>query len=145
MASIYDVANAFLEKEPMSPKKIQKLSYYFYAWGLTLYSKRMINDSEFQAWVHGPVSYKLYQKYRRYAWADIKEHEEYSLDFEERRVLESVWETYGDLAADELEALTHSEEPWIKARRGLGEYENSDRSINDEDIKEYYSSIYIGD
>ena len=145
VASVYDIANAFIEKEPMSPKKIQKLSYYFYAWGLTLYHKKMINDSKFQAWVHGPVSYKLYTKYKKYGWADVKEYEEYNLNCEEKRVLEAVWDTYGDLSPDELEALTHSEEPWIKARRGLGEYENSDKSISDDDIKEYYASIYIGD
>ena len=36
-----DIANWFLSKESMSPKKIQKLVYYAYSWYLTL-----MNDSE---------------------------------------------------------------------------------------------------
>ena len=60
-------------------------------------------------------------------------------------LLESVWFTYGDKSANELEALTHSEDPWKNAREGLKEMEPSDKPIDTEDMKEYYLSIYIGD
>ena len=37
MATIFDVADWFLSKEAMTPKKLQKLCYYYKAWGLALY------------------------------------------------------------------------------------------------------------
>lgn len=34
--TVFDVADWFLGKDSMSPKKLQKLVYYAYAWVLTL-------------------------------------------------------------------------------------------------------------
>ena len=60
-------------------------------------------------------------------------------------LLESVWMTYGDKSANELEALTHSEMPWRNARIGLSEDEPSNLKISEKDMHDYYLSIYIGD
>ncbi len=145
--SIFDISDWFLSKEAMTPKKLQKLSYYFVAWGYALYNASLISDTVFQAWVHGPVSPELYNKYREYGWNDIEQKEDNSKLFDSKtlELLESVWFTYGDKSANELEALTHSEDPWKNAREGLKEMEPSDKPIDTEDMKEYYLSIYIGD
>ena len=146
MAKVEEVAKGFLSKNSMSPKKLQKLVYYFKAWGLVLYKKDMIEDTDFEAWVHGPVSPKLYRKYKNYGWNDIEKYEgELTLNEKEKHLLESVWITYGDLSANELEALTHSENPWRKARLGYKDDELCDVIISEDDMKDYYSSIYIGD
>ncbi len=52
----------------MTPKKLQKLCYYAVAWGYALLNRRIFNDDEFQAWIHGPVSPTLYHKYKKYGW-----------------------------------------------------------------------------
>lgn len=57
------IANWFLLKESMPHKKLQKLCYYAQAWGYALYDAPFINEA-FQAWVHGPVSPVLYEKYK---------------------------------------------------------------------------------
>ena len=96
--SIFDISDWFLSKEAMTPKKLQKLSYYFVAWGYALYNASLISDTVFQAWVHGPVSPELYNKYREYGWNDIEQKEDNSKLFDSKtlELLESVWFTYGD-------------------------------------------------
>lgn len=145
--SIFDIANWFLSKEEMSPKKLQKLSYYVVAWGHALLKENIVNDTKFEAWVHGPVSPELYREYKSYGWNDIDQVEVNNDTFDEKTLdlLESVWITYGNNSANELEALTHSEEPWKNARKGLEEFDSSSEEIKPEDMKNYYSSIYIGD
>lgn len=145
--SIFDVSEWFLSKESMTPKKLQKLSYYFEAWCHALFNRSLINDTRFEAWIHGPVSPELYSKYRDYGWNDIEQTGDNSSTFEPKALdlLQSVWMTYGDKTANELEALTHSETPWKNARKGLDETEPSDNEILAEDMREYYLSIYSGD
>lgn len=144
-ATIFDVSNWFLSKEPMTHKKLQKLSYYYKAWGLALFDKDMIPNYEFMAWVHGPVNRELYDKYHDRGWNDIElevNAPSYSLGDNETELLESIWLTYGDKSANELEAQTHKEMPWIKARGGLGEWDRCEAIISHKDMREFYRSVY---
>lgn len=141
------ISDWFLSKQSMTPKKLQKLTYYTEAWSNALYNQSIIDDTHFEAWVHGPASYDLYKDYKEYGWQliDKKESNNNLFDEEALDLLESVWITYGDKSANELEALTHSERPWIEARMGCSETENSHQIISAEAMKEYYKGIYIGD
>lgn len=140
------VADWFLAKEPMSPKKLQKLVFYFQAWGNALLHYPIINDTKFEAWPHGPVSHELYVEYKDYGWTDIEQKSEPAIQDEKiLDLLESVWLTYGDKSANELEALTHQEEPWRQARGNLGPWEHSNKVITDDSMKKFYASIYSGD
>lgn len=145
--SVLDVAKWFLSKESMTPKKIQKLSYYFEAWSNALFDCSLINDTVFEAWIHGPVSKKLYSEYKEYGWNDVPKSGSVDYLFDEKALdlLESVWVTYGDKSANELEILTHSELPWINARKGISPEQQSNNEISKEDMRKYYKSIYIGD
>ena len=142
MAIIFDVADWFLSKSGMTPKKLQKLCYYFKAWGLALYGEDFLPESHFEAWVHGPVNPELYQ---RYYWRKIRrKRKENTGKFtpEEQEILSSVWYTYGDMSANALEAQTHAEAPWQKARAGADEFMNTTTPISNEDMKEYYRMLY---
>lgn len=143
MTNIFDIADWFLSKESMQHKKLQKLCYYYVAWGYALYNKKLVENDEFQAWVHGPVSKELYDKYKNYGWQyiPIKEFNK-QLDPDEFDLLGSIWMTYGDMSGNELEALTHTELPWISARAGLGDYDLSNNIVDVNIMKEYYSKIY---
>lgn len=144
MASIFDVANWFTDKEKMTHKKLQKLCYYAVAWSYAI-CPEPICEAVFEAWVHGPVSPELYNEYKKYGFNWInKTNIKPEFSAENQELLESVWETYGDMTANSLEVLTHSEMPWIKARIGLKPNENSNNKISREDMTSYYRSIYAG-
>lgn len=143
--TVHDVAKTFLTFDGMTPKKLQKLCYYAYSWHLTLTGYRMFEE-KFQAWVHGPVAPSLYQEYRHYGWLEIpKQSKIPEVIIENEDILETiqeVYDSYGDLTGDELEALTHEEDPWLIARNGLKDYEPSQEEISDEVIVKYYSTVY---
>lgn len=139
MENIFAVARYFLSKEPMSHKKLQKMCYYAQAWYLANYGERLI-PNRFEAWVHGPVSPDLYNRYRDWGWENIAQYRG-AVDFEDRSVysfLDEVYKVYGDYDADELESITHRELPWSNARRGIpaGVYSRNPISLND--MRQYY-------
>lgn len=144
--SIFDISDWFLSKEAMIPKKLQVLSYYFVAWEYALFDTSSMPNVVFQAWINGPIFPELYDKYKDYGWDNIEQKQDNSSLFDSKllELLESVWLTYGDKSANELEALTRIEYPWKNARKGLEEREVSDKGIEVKDMKEYYRSIYIG-
>jgi uncharacterized phage-associated protein len=140
---ITDVANWFLSRESMTHKKLQKLCYYAIAWGWTLNDKSIVDTHKnFQAWKHGPVSRHLYDTYKEYGWNDIPLYKgELKFFGGAEELLESVWLTYGDKGGNELEALSHSERPWIEARGALQPHEPSTNVIDTGVMKEFYESI----
>lgn len=145
-ANITDIADWFLQKESMTHKKLQKLCYYAIAWGWALMDQPIAKNDEFQAWVHGPVSPLLYEKYKENGWNDLPQPDS-EVDLSENviQLLESVWATYGSKGGNELEALSHLELPWQNARLGVKEDERSANVISADDMKKYYKSIYQGD
>lgn len=144
--SIYEIADWFLNKGPMTQKKLQKLCYYAQAWNYALNNRRLIR-TDFQAWTHGPVSPALYERFKNFGYDPIRFTGTYrcSIQKEDISLLEDVWETYGDKTGNALEALTHREMPWIEARKGYTENERCTVVISPETMKRYYKSIYIGE
>ncbi|WP_455010032.1 Panacea domain-containing protein [Oribacterium sinus] len=143
MYNVLDVAKYFLAKETMSPKKLQKMVYYAYAWTLAL-----LNDSfeslhfrlfgnHIEAWVHGPVIPELYQEYKSYGWKDIPKLDTYdgaSFSHDVVDIIEQVWGVYGSYSANQLEMISHKEDPWINARKELPAYVSASNPISDKDI-----------
>lgn len=146
------VVEWFLNQDKMSHKKIQKLCFYSQVWSLITLNESIVPNIEFEAWVHGPVNRETYNRCRNFKWRDImispdckeksiKEIESFFTSTQ-KEVLRFVWDVYGNMSADELESMTHSEEPWIKARSGVGKFENSDKVITVDSIKEYYGEKF---
>ena len=135
-----NLASLILSFGSYSPKKLQKLAYYAYSWYLVI-SDDDLSDISFQAWVHGPVNPDIYQAYKHYGWNEIPIHvtslSNNSLIY---RVCKKVVKLYGPYSADELEAMTHKETPWINARKGVGDYEPSNTELSVNDIKQYFSN-----
>lgn len=134
------MANVILNNcENVSNKKLQKLSYYIYSWYLTIFGVK-ITDANFEAWEHGPVCRRLYNKYKKFGWSVIPKYEGFVLaDDEKIMFIQSIIAIYGGFSADELEEMTHLERPWINARLKMEEQKMSDTFISDEDIIECYS------
>ena len=138
---IFDLADAFLSIESMTHKKLQKLCYYAKAWYLALKDENLIVE-RFEAWVHGAVQPDLYQKYRVYGFMEIPSiYHNVSIPKEFISFSREVFSSYGHMTGDELEALNHSEMPWIKARGNLKPWESSNNIIDENDMKEYYRSL----
>lgn len=139
MISTSNLAQIALSFSEMSNKKLQKICYYIYSWYLAVYGTP-IADTEFEAWVHGPVSPRIYNLYKRYGWNDIPQFVGFlPVEDEVIRFAYCVCNYYNQFSADELEEMTHNELPWIKAREGVKPYESSRKVINDYDIKNFYS------
>lgn len=142
---VVEIANWFLSKSPMSHLKLQKLCYYAQAWSYALNNKRMI-DTDFQAWVHGPVAPALYERFKGFGYDSIKICGRYvsKIDDEDEQLLESVWITYGGYTASALEMLTHRELPWMEARVGYRPEQLCRVVISPNTMKKYYQSIHNG-
>lgn len=139
MLNVNDVAKTFLAFEPMTHKKLQKLCYYAQALHLAKNMEPMM-DTEFQAWVHGPVSPELYQEYRTYGSFNIPKQIKSPIpeDSYEYAFISSIYKRYGHLTGNELENLTHTEDPWINARRGYLYWQPSTKPIDETDMINYY-------
>lgn len=136
MLSIESLANVILSMcDEVSNKKLQKLAYYVYAWYMTLCGGKIAN-MEFEAWEHGPVCRKLYNKYRCYGWNIIPPYKGFVLANDEKiKFIQGVLNVYGCYSADELENMTHDELPWIEARNMC----MMNAVISDTAMKMYYS------
>ena len=142
--SIFDIADWFLLKSNMTHKKLQKLCYYAQAWCYALRGYPLAN-TDFEARSHGPVSPALYERFKGFGYGTIrmKTARTPAIEKEDELLLQDVWDTYGEMTGNALEALSHRELPWIEARKGYGEAERSSVVISAQSMKDYYKSIYL--
>lgn len=143
MTNIFEVADWFLIHSPeVNNKKLQKLTYYAYAWFITLYNEdakeitERFFDAKFEAWVHGAVEPTLYAKYKIWGSGVIPAPTNSTKKFSpaELNILEQVNDVYGNYNGNELEYICHQESPWINARNNLPPNEPSNNVISDKDI-----------
>lgn len=145
--SVETVANYFLRSMEMSNKKIQKMVYYAYVWYIvenndTNNIKRVLFSEQPEAWIHGPVFPTLYDKYKENGRDNIKyDGAEINLNEKISTFLDEILGVFGNFDGDQLELMTHKEEPWKKARLELKEDQPSSNIITLESIYDYYSSI----
>ena len=142
MIEVLDAARYFLSLGSMQHKKLQKLCYYAQAWYLALTGKILLN-TEFEAWVHGPVSPKLYIRYRDWGGLIIPmvPYDSEKLDGHIRRFLQIIYNMYEDYSANDLEQLTHKEEPWIEARGGIAPTQICRTRINTDTMRRFYGGL----
>lgn len=142
------ISKFFLSKRCLTPKKIQKLVYYAYAWFIALNNQsadeidNILFNEQPQAWIHGPVFPSLYTTYKEFNWNEVpmeacpEIHNDDLVSF-----LNDVWNTFGKYSADQLEYMTHQELPWIKARNNVSGDEPSNNVISNRDIFTFYNSL----
>lgn len=145
MVNINEIACGFQTYGEMTPKKLQKLCYYAYSWDRAL-KINAIKETRFEAWIHGPVSPTIYHEYKVHGIAYYipklaKNITDIVVDEEVIELIDQVWRIYGHMTGERLEALTHSEEPWIETRKGYEAWESSSERISEELITEYYSKV----
>ena len=121
MAQINDVAECFLylddsnEGDGISNLKLQKLAYYAQGFYSAIFGKPLFNNV-ISAWSHGPVVSDLYHKYKVFGSDRIPVPSDFnvaSLENEEFKLLEEVFEVFGQYSAWKLRNMTHEESPWL--------------------------------
>ncbi len=152
MYSPDQIADFFLSKidaekgDTISPLKLQKLVYYAQAWHYTIFDKPLFEE-KIEAWVNGPVIPSLYKRFvashSKHSIIDVSEIELKIPEFEPKtkELLDEVYNIYGERSASYLENLTHSEQPWLKARGILPPFAACKEEITLDSMKEYYSPL----
>lgn len=152
--SPYIIAKSNLVGDGITNKKLQKLLYYVKAWGLVYFADGIIDD-DFEAWVHGPVCPSVYFKYKDFKFHRInesmseddaivivdnfrKEQLQNGLCPDKLDLIDAVFDKYGQMTSLQLELLSHQEEPWLEARKGLGPTETGHSVINPETMRRFY-------
>ena len=141
--SVEDIAEWFLnqnriqmnfeDSEYITNLKLQKLLYY--AQGNFLAKKdNALFQEDFLAWEHGPVVRKIYDKYKTNGANGIKYEKDFkaTIDEETERILEEVYNEYGQYSAWKLRNMTHEEEPWKTTKRN--------EVISKEKIRNYFKT-----
>lgn len=145
----YNIADFFLTKDDLTPKKIQKLVYYAYSWFIALNNQSedqidsVLFDEVPEAWLHGPVFPSLYSKFKSYNWNEVPKNNK-EIKFKNNDImsfLNDIWNKFGAYSADELEYMTHQELPWINARKNSKSDEKSNNKISLKDIFNFYNAL----
>lgn len=149
-ANLHDVCDYIILRvcsagSAMNELKLQKLLYYVQAWHLAIFKTRLF-DERFQAWVHGPVSRTIYDRfgatkslYSAVELCDVRtDFVCENLSPEAREHIDSVLETYAAFSGSQLEQLTHNEEPWVRARKGYRESQRCEVEIDEDLMRDFY-------
>lgn len=142
----FDVAAYILEKMgAMTTMKLQKLVYYSQAWSL-VWDEKQLFEEDIEAWANGPVVKDLFDYHRgMYEISAMPIGNPRLLNQEQQETIDAVLEYYGDKSAQWLIELTHIEDPWVQARKGLPRLERGNRIISLDTMADYYSSLPVED
>ena len=141
--SVGDVAAFILgERGEMTAMKLEKLVYYSQAWSL-VWDERALFPERIEAWANGPVCpdlYRLHQGRFRVGPGDIPGNPT-AIDAMGQDSIWAVLGFYGDRSAQWLSDLSHQEDPWRNARKGLADGDRGSAPITHAAMAEYYSSL----
>jgi len=146
MANVYDVAKFIvnsLKEDYVTHMKLHKLLYYSQAWSL-VWDEKELFESRIEAWVNGPVVKEVYTKFRgQYSVSidDFKNSDLEKLEKKEIETIDEVLKVYGNKTSQWLSDLTHQEEPWKKARKGMASNERGSEEITQLSMSEYYEGL----
>jgi len=141
MADIHDVANCFLyldntnEGDGISNLKLQKLAYYAQGFFSAIFDEPLFNNN-ISAWAHGPVVSDLYHEYKSFGSNPIATPTDFnrtSLTEDEFKLVEEVFEVFGQFSAWKLRNMTHEESPWLNHEQQAGD-------IPLDEISEYFKT-----
>lgn len=133
---------------PMSHLKLQKLLFYCDAYCLAYFGQELISD-KFEAWVHGPVSRKVFNELKGASllYADMYYSQIPGIDedaifnllpIDVKDLLTDVLGSLSQWSGIELERATHRERPWIEAREGYAEADKCHNEISKATTLSFY-------
>ena len=133
----------------MEHLKLQKLLYYMEAYHLAYFDASLIDD-HFEAWMHGPVSRKVWNHFKKpsavYNLVSVPTDRapgyirffERTLTPTQQELLQDVLKNYGKDSSYQLECQTHNETPWVEARAGVPPTDVCKNDISKDTMKNFY-------
>ena len=97
--------------------------------------------------VHGPVNREIYDRFKdeKSLYSTVTS-DDIQQDFnsdgiktKDQRHINKIISVYGDFTGDELEEMTHQEEPWVAARKGFRSTERCETPIDEQLMAKYYA------
>ncbi len=130
--------------QEITPLALQKILYYAQAFYMSFFGETLFKE-DCEAWVHGPVYTKIYNKYKKFGSSNIEiqiiDDVDEIIDEEKRELIDTIIRCFGFYNGKALEKMTHYETPWIKSRRGFGIDEKSSHIISKKDMEEYFVKV----
>lgn len=153
LSKIHDVVDYIIFKleeggVSLSLLKLQKLLYYIQAWHLA-FGRGCLFKGGFQAWIHGPVNREVYDRFKdSHSLYDNVDRNDIlnsaaleHLSEHARLHIDEVLEAYAPLSGTQLEAMTHSEDPWIAARKGYSPTQRCEVVIDEHLMNTFYAKL----
>lgn len=131
------------EAVEITPLALQKLLYFAQGFQKAFQGEFMFEE-DCEAWSHGPVYRRIYEKYRNYGYLPIEEDRQIRyrhLSKEEKEILKAVAEYFGCYSGKVLERMTHEEVPWLNARKNTDDGAPSSTVIQKDSLARYFSSV----
>lgn len=139
--SDYFVQKCYAADTTVTNKKIQKLAYYAQAWHLVFNDGKSLFPDKIEAWMHGPAIRTLWYKYKEYGYQNVPNvTKNIEVSPPVKSLIDEIFDVYGHFDAEYLEALTHREDPWIKAREGLMPFDTSSNTISLKSMQDFYGT-----
>jgi uncharacterized phage-associated protein len=141
MADVMNVAaavQAAFGQAPLRWRKLQKLLYYCQGWSLAWAGKPMFLG-RIEAWKDGPVVTQVYRVQKYYPLDPPGSAE--ALTDSEKKTVQAVVGFYGRYSTAQLVELTHREQPWRIARRGMAVGAPCKNEVGREAMREYFTSF----
>lgn len=145
-SKLYNVAKYVLNKsDDVTNMAIQKILYF-----INGFSKQFLNEKLFvddcEAWTHGPVYRDLYFAFCTYFKNVIDKNELVDAYFinltdREKKYIDDVLPYFNNYSGSALRNMSHLTDPWIEAREGLFDEDQSDRIIDQRDIDDYFNMV----
>ena len=148
-SNVFDLACYILEKTgEITTLRLQKLVYFCQAHALVWDDKPIFSEA-IEAWANGPVVRELFYEHQgrysvRKGFFDHKGNSEY-LSANHKSTVDIILGSYKNTSTQRLTNITHDDEVYIKARRGLGALDRGCRVMEIEDIAFYYDSLMAND
>lgn len=145
------IANSVLDEarnqgKTLTIMQLLKLVYIAHGWTLALIGVPLVNQ-EPEAWQHGPVFPSIYREFRRFGSQPIvgRASSGFGSDYnialspEQKSIIQSVVQNYGDMHAFALSRITHeADTPWSKTyQEGKGGSADIPNSL----IAEHYKKL----
>jgi len=139
VATADDVAAVLIQElGTMDAMKLQKLLYYCQAWYLAITDQPLFSETV-EAWRDGPVVQPIFRRHQgRRLVSDWRSGDPSRLNEQARQLIDLVCMSYGRMSGDDLSKLTHSEQPWREARRGMLPAAWSRKPISHSAMKKFF-------
>ena len=124
------ICNRYMQENgsQIDEMKLHKLLYFVQRESIIQNGEPLFSE-QFEAWKYGPVLREIREHYK-------KDDFDYSYDDQSLKpIMDKVFSEYSHILSWSLSMISHGEESWKRARKGLQEWENGNSKIAIDDIR----------